>query len=64
MRATRLWLALPVALTLMSAGVHAQRSISFRPKLTGPEALADWSLDGSGSWIVADGKLVLERAGT
>jgi hypothetical protein len=31
--------------------------------MTTEDALVQWSLDGSGSWTVADGKLVLERAG-
>lgn len=51
------------ALTLVSARVQAQSSVSFRPRMTGPDALAEWSLDGSGSWTVIDGKLVLEKAG-
>lgn len=50
-------------LTLADLGVHAQGRVSFRPQLTSPDALASWSLDGSGSWTVADGKLVLEKAG-
>ena len=64
MKSTRLLLTISFALTLINVRVHAQRSVSFRPQLTGSEALAEWSLDGSGSWIVAGGKLVLERAGT
>src|SRR6185295_8601280 len=63
MKYIRLWLTISFALTFINARVHAQRSVSFRPQLTGPETLAEWSLDGSGSWIVTDGKLVLERAG-
>jgi hypothetical protein len=31
--------------------------------MTTADALVQWSLDGSGSWRVADGKLILERAG-
>ena len=63
MKVIRLLLTISFVLTLVSARVHAQRGISFRPQLTGPDALAEWSLDGSGSWTVADGMLVLEKAG-
>ena len=63
MKSIRLLLTIPFVLTLVSARVHAQRSISFRPQLTGPDALAEWSLDGSGSWTVTDGRLVLKKAG-
>lgn len=50
-------------LMLVTAHVHGQQNISFRPQLTGFDALTEWSLDGSGSWTVTDGKLVLEKAG-
>jgi len=63
MKSIRLLLTISLVLTLVSARVHAQRDILFQPQLTGPDALAEWSLDGSGSWTVADGKLVLEKAG-
>jgi hypothetical protein len=63
MRPIRLLLTISFGLTLASAAVYAQQSVSFRPQLTGPDALAQWSFDGSGSWIVTDGKLVLEKAG-
>src|SRR5688572_12109593 len=63
MKSIRLLLTIAFTLTLVGLGVHAQGRVSFRPQLTGPDALAKWSLDGSGSWIVIDGKLVLEKAG-
>jgi len=63
MKSIRLLLMISFVLTLADLGVHAQGRVSFRPQLTSPDALASWSLDGSGSWTVADGKLVLEKAG-
>ena len=63
MKSVRLLLSIAFALTLVGLRVHAQGRVSFRPQLTGPDALAKWLLDGSGSWIVIDGKLVLEKAG-
>jgi len=56
-------LKISFVLTLVSARVHAQERVAFRPRLTGPDALAKWTFDGSGSWIVTDRKLVLEKAG-
>jgi len=63
MKAIRLLLTISFVLTLIGLPVHAQRRVSLRPQLTGPKALANWSLDGSGTWIVVDDKLVLEKAG-
>jgi hypothetical protein len=64
MKSIRRLLTISFALTLVSARAHAQARVSFRPQLTGPDALAQLSLDGSGSWTITDGKLVLEKAGT
>jgi len=63
MRTIRLLLAISFGLTLVRATIDAQHSVSFRPRLTGADGLAEWALDGSGSWSVADGKLILEKAG-
>ena len=63
MKSFRLLSAVFVVLAVASTHTHAQQSISLRPKLTGPDALAEWSLDGSGAWTIADGKLVLEKSG-
>src|SRR5262245_25929739 len=64
MKSIRLLLTVPFVLTLVGICVHAQQgSVSFRPQLTAPDALAHWSFDGSGSWTVTDGKLILEKAG-
>lgn len=61
-KSVRLLLTL-CAVTLVSARVQAQSHVSFRPDLTGPDALAAWLFDGSGSWTVNEGKLVLDKAG-
>jgi hypothetical protein len=64
MKSIRLLLKFAFVLTLVGVRLHAQQGgVSFRPQLTGPDALAAWSLDGSGSWTVTDGRLVLEKAG-
>ena len=63
MKSIRLLLTFSFVLTLVGLRVHAQGWVSFRPQLTGPDVLAEWVFDGSGSWTVADGKLVLEKAG-
>ena len=56
-------LLLAMTLPLLTPGARAQQSISVQPKLMNLHALADWSLDGSGSWTIADAKLILEKAG-
>ena len=63
MKSIRLLLTISFTLTLVSAPAHAQARVSFRPQFSSPDALAQLSLDGSGSWTVTDGKLVLDKAG-
>ena len=63
MKSFRLLSAVFVVLAVASTHTHAQQSISLRPQLKGPGALVKWSLDGSGAWTIAEGKLILERAG-
>jgi hypothetical protein len=63
MKPFRLLSAVFVVFAVASNHTHAQQSISLRLKLKGPGALVEWSLDGSGAWTIADGKLVLEKAG-
>jgi hypothetical protein len=59
MKASILLLIFLGILTLVS-----QRNVVVRPDLAGPKRLAEWTLDGSGSWDIAEGKLVLVKAGT
>ena len=42
----------------------AQAPFSAQPDFTAPGALARFTLDGNGTWEIADGKLVLSKAGT
>src|SRR5205814_901730 len=42
----------------------AQESFSARPDFAAPDALTRFTLDGNGTWEVADGKLILSKAGT
>jgi hypothetical protein len=55
---------LPAILTIALFGGFAQASFSARPNLNAPDALAKFTLDGNGTWEVADGKLMLSKAGT
>lgn len=56
-------LILSTVLSLAFVVPQAQDHILQRPKLNGPADLAQWDLDGSGSWRVQNGSLVLEVAG-
>jgi Laminin G domain len=57
-------MSLLVVLALSLWRGFAQESFSARPNLNAPDALTKFTLDGSGSWEVADGKLILSKAGT
>jgi hypothetical protein len=39
------------------------RDLSVRPNLASHARLTDWTLDGSGTWDISDGKLILVKAG-
>jgi hypothetical protein len=47
----------------LGAALVAQKPVTVRPTLGGPERLADWTLDGSGEFAIADGVLRLTKAG-
>lgn len=49
---------------LAAAVSLAQTSFSARPDLGAADALTHFTLDGNGTWDVADGKLMLTKAGT
>ena len=53
-----------IAAVLPVMGTRAQESVSIRPDLNAPDALTKFTLDGSGTWEIADGKLILAKAGT
>jgi hypothetical protein len=41
----------------------AQQPMTLRPRLDSAKRLSDWTLDGSGSWEIAGGRLVLAKEG-
>ncbi|HVT48744.1 MAG TPA: hypothetical protein VHD57_13205 [Vicinamibacterales bacterium] len=41
----------------------AQSTVTLTPDLSSPAHLSDWTVDGSGAWKIADGALVLFKAG-
>lgn len=41
----------------------AQQPMTLRPKLDAAQRIGDWTLDGSGSWEISGGKLVLAKEG-
>jgi hypothetical protein len=49
---------------VLAANAAAQHPITVRPNLDSPDRLTDWTLDGSGSWEISGGKLILAKAGT
>ena len=54
--------ALALVITLSAGPIHAQ-TVRLEPDLTGPLKQSEWMLDGSGTWLAVDGKLVLAIAG-
>lgn len=67
-RGARSPLLLAIAVLAVSAAVWLdaapQPSTTLHPDLGSPQRIADWALDGSGTWDVADGTLRLTGAGT
>ncbi len=43
---------------------YAQKAISFKPDLEISDGLSKWKLDGTGSWKISNGELILYKAGT
>ncbi|MEN3340369.1 MAG: hypothetical protein V7647_4045 [Acidobacteriota bacterium] len=60
---TRYSFVLPAALALVSLAA-AERSTTLRPDLRSARGITNWTLDGTGTWDVADGTLRLTGAGT
>lgn len=58
---TRLLTLMVVCLTVAAAA--AQTEVVLRPALTGPADLNAWTPDGSGTWDIRDGMLLLTKAG-
>ena len=56
-------LAFFLMLTLLANNVLAQQEVSIRPDLTRSQNIEQWDLDGTGTWEVGGGKLILSKAG-
>lgn len=50
-------------LTLDQQNTPSRQKLSIRPDLTKSENIAEWDLDGTGSWHIERGRLVLSKAG-
>jgi hypothetical protein len=55
-------LLLLLATTVLTRNLRQERKV--QPKLDGPDQLSHWDFDGTGSWDISAGKLVLNKAGT
>jgi hypothetical protein len=64
MKTRALALTAAVGLVLAAAPVVARQSTTLRPSLAKASDLSQFTLDGSGTWEVKDGLLVLAKAGT
>lgn len=56
-------LALLLMLTPYRQNAQPRQDVSIRPDLTKSKNIAQWDLDGTGSWQIESGKLVLAKAG-
>jgi hypothetical protein len=52
-----------LCLAVLSASVTPQQKSTFKPDLSRSSSISAWTLDGSGSWNILEGKLVLAKAG-
>lgn len=52
------------AIIMLSLALAAARQTSVRPNFGSTDRLADWDLDGSGTWTIRDGMMILSKAGT
>ena len=55
--------ALPLLITPDPQGAQSQKEFFIRPDLSKSGSIANWHLDGSGSWRIDAGKLILSKAG-
>jgi hypothetical protein len=60
---SRLPMTIILAVLALQVGAFAQAPATVRADLGSPQRLADWTLDGSGTWEVADNSLRLTKAG-
>lgn len=57
-------LALFLILTPCQQNAQSRQEVSIRPDLTRSGNIAQWDFDGSGSWQIDAGRLILSKAGT
>ncbi len=62
MKSTKLF-EIILCLAMLSASVTPQQKSTFKPDLSHSASIGAWILDGSGSWNILKGKLVLAKAG-
>jgi hypothetical protein len=56
-------LAIVVCFAALPRYADSQQEVVLRPDLTKPENIEKWTMDGSGSWRMSGGMLVLHKAG-
>jgi hypothetical protein len=56
-------LVLLVSIAAIPGSTNSQQKVALRPQLHGSKSIEQWDLDGSGSWLCSDGKLILFKAG-
>jgi len=64
MSRTRILAILCALMALLPGGMAALQEVIVRPDLSKADRLADWTLDGSGTWDIVNGALQLRTAGT
>jgi hypothetical protein len=52
-----------LALLTATASAGAGQNVNRRPSLDSASRLVEWTLDGSGEWTIADGRLILAKPG-
>jgi hypothetical protein len=57
------FLTLAFTLIVGSQNAHSRQEISVRPDLSKSQNIKQWDLDGTGTWHISDGKLILSKAG-
>lgn len=52
-----------IGFVALPGAVYAQQKSSFKPNLDNPSRISEWEVDGSGSWKISNGRLMLWKAG-
>ena len=56
-------LALVLLFAVSPENTHCRQTVSARPDLSKSKNIAEWDIDGTGSWHIDAGKLILSKAG-